>query len=87
MCFYPCSQRGSGYYSSKKKDGYGGQDLYIITFLGAAKPMIIHEDPVQLAYHLSAYAPQPAPKIEQNTVLQGVVLDAESLHPCRQPLK
>ncbi|MEZ5083181.1 MAG: hypothetical protein R2750_07005 [Bacteroidales bacterium] len=39
--FFTMAANGQrGYYSSKKKDGYGGQDLYIITFL-------VHQNPWQ----------------------------------------
>ncbi len=30
-----------GYYSTMKKDGYGGSDIYAVTFLGPEKPMIL----------------------------------------------
>jgi len=74
-----------GYYSSKKKDGYGGQDLYLIAFLGAAKPMIVYEGEAHFAY-LNA-APKPAPKIEQNTILEGVILDSETLAPLQATIE
>ncbi len=74
-----------GYYSSKKKDGFGGQDLYMIAFLGAAKPMIVNAGEVHFAY-LKA-APQPAPKIEQNTILEGVILDSETLTPLQATIE
>ncbi len=70
-----------GYYSSKKKDGFGGQDLYIITFLGAAKPMVLNTEDLQFAYLEKNAMPRPAPKIEQNTILSGVILDADNLTP------
>jgi len=70
-----------GYYSSKKKDGFGGQDLYIITFLGAAKPMVLNTENLQFAYLEKSAMPRPAPKIEQNTILSGVILDADNLTP------
>jgi flagellar motor protein MotB len=70
-----------GYYSSKKKDGFGGQDLYIITFLGAAKPMVLNTEDLQFAYLEKSAMPRPAPKIEQNTILSGVILDADNLTP------
>jgi len=70
-----------GYYSSKKKDGFGGQDLYIITFLGAAKPMVLNTENILFAYLEKSAMPKPAPKIEQNTILSGVILDADNLTP------
>ena len=74
-----------GYYSSKKKDGFGGQDVYMIAFLGASKPMIVNAGEVHFAY-LKA-APQPAPKIEQNTILEGVILDSETLTPLQATIE
>jgi len=74
-----------GYYSSKKRDGFGEQDLYMIAFLGAAKPMIVNAGEVHFAY-LKA-APQPAPKIEQNTILEGVILDSETLTPLQATIE
>jgi outer membrane protein OmpA-like peptidoglycan-associated protein/tetratricopeptide (TPR) repeat protein len=76
-----------GYYSSKKKDGYGGQDLYIITFLGTAKPMIAGTEKFQLAYRNPAYSPTPAPPIDQNTVLEGVILDEATLAPLQATIE
>lgn len=76
-----------GYYSSKKKDGYGSQDLFIITFLGASKPLaFISEKPI-FAYDLPRFAPQPAAAIEQNTVLEGVILDAVTLTPLQATIE
>jgi outer membrane protein OmpA-like peptidoglycan-associated protein len=80
--FFTMSANGQrGYYSSKKKDGYGDHDLYIITFLGAAKPMVLSGQGNQFAYLEKSVMPAPAPKIEMNTILSGVILDAESLTP------
>ena len=80
--FFTMASSGQrGYYSSKKKDGFGGQDLYIITFLGAAKPMILSTEDLQLAYLEKSAMPKPAPKIEQNTILSGVILDSDNLTP------
>jgi outer membrane protein OmpA-like peptidoglycan-associated protein len=76
-----------GYYSSKKKDGFGGQDLYIITFLGEAKPLFMHKEVLQLSFANKANAPSPGAKIEINTILQGVVLDAVSLTPLQATIE
>lgn len=65
-----------GYYSSKKKDGFGGHDLYIITFLGAAKPMLLSPGELLLAYTEPSALPKPEAAIEQNTTLSGNILDA-----------
>ena len=80
--FTMAKNKQRGYYSSKKKDGYGGHDLYMITFLGAAKPMIRNTDDNLLAYVGDPIvALSLEPKIEQNTILQGSILDAISLEP------
>lgn len=65
-----------GYYSSKKKDGFGGHDIYIITFLGAAKPMLLSMGELLLAYTEPSALPLPEAPIEQNTTLSGNILDA-----------
>ncbi len=77
-----------GYYSSKKKYGHGDQDLYIITFLGAAKPLNIGSDQILLAWENNTeYAPEPEPEIEQNTILKGVILDAVTLEPLQATIE
>ena len=77
-----------GYYSSKKKFGFGDQDLYIITFLGAAKPLKLGSDKVLLAWEANTdYGPAPKPKIEQNTILKGVILDAATLEPLQATIE
>jgi outer membrane protein OmpA-like peptidoglycan-associated protein/tetratricopeptide (TPR) repeat protein len=76
-----------GYYSSKKKGGFGDQDLYIITFLGAAKPMIIDRDEALLSFMMPAAGPLPAPAIEQNTILTGVILDSDDLKPLQATIE
>ena len=76
-----------GYYSSKKKDGFGGQDLYIITFLQAAKPMMMNVEDVQLAFKIQGAKPKPEPKIEQNTILTGAIMDALSLTPIQATIE
>ena len=77
-----------GYYSSKKKFGFGDQDLYIITFLGAAKPLKLGSDKVLLAWEANTdYGPAPEPKIEQNTILKGVILDATTLEPLQATIE
>jgi outer membrane protein OmpA-like peptidoglycan-associated protein/tetratricopeptide (TPR) repeat protein len=75
------------YYSSKKKDGFGDQDLYMITFLGASKPMKMYHEDVLLACNTSAAAPVMELPIEQNTILEGVILDAESLSPLQATIE
>jgi outer membrane protein OmpA-like peptidoglycan-associated protein len=75
------------YYSSKKKDGFGDQDLYIITFLGASKPLAMFNQDVLFAYKTNSAMPSLSPVIEQNTILEGVILDAESLIPLQATIE
>jgi outer membrane protein OmpA-like peptidoglycan-associated protein/tetratricopeptide (TPR) repeat protein len=86
--FFTMASSGQrGYYSSKKKDGFGEQDLYIITFLGAAKPMISNGDQTLLSFKSPSAVPKPAPAIEQNTVLTGHILDSEDLSPIQATIE
>jgi len=86
--FFTLGKNGQrGYYSSKKQDGYGGHDLYMITFLGASKPLAMHSGSVILAHNHPAFAPQPAKPIEQNTVLEGVILDDIALTPLQATIE
>jgi outer membrane protein OmpA-like peptidoglycan-associated protein/tetratricopeptide (TPR) repeat protein len=86
--FFTLGMNGQrGYYSSKKGDGYGGHDLYLITFLGASKPLVLHSGSVVLAHNHPAFAPQPASPIEQNTVLEGVILDDFTLTPLQATIE
>lgn len=85
--FTMASSEQRGYYSSKKKDGFGGHDLYIITFLGAAKPMLLTTSEDMLAYMEKSSAPKPEPEIEQNTTLSGTIQDAVTLMPLQATIE
>jgi len=86
--FFTLAANGQrGYYSSKKKDGYGSHDLYMITFLEASKPLRIHEEEVLFAYNGRNIMPALAPKIEQNTVLEGMILDETTLLPVQATIE
>jgi len=85
--FTLAASKQRGYYSSKKKDGYGGQDIYMITFLGASKPLVMSGDELLPSYWLPAAAPKPAPRIEQNTILEGIILDEETLTPLQATIE
>lgn len=80
--FFVLSASGRhGYYMSLSADGFGRRDLYMITFLGPEKPMILNNEDNLIA---SAAAPIKevvvAPKVEvkeaQLTLLKGVISDA-----------
>jgi len=86
--FFTMAANGQrGYYSSKKKDGYGSHDLYMITFLEASKPLQIHQEEILFAYNSRDISPALAPRIEQNTVLEGVILDENTLIPVRATIE
>lgn len=79
--FFVISASGKhGYYTSAMKDTKGGRDLYMITFLGPEKPMVLNNEDNLLA---SVAAPVKetviAPVIEikdaQLTILKGVISD------------
>ncbi len=85
--FFSISASGvHGYYSSVKADGYGGQDIYIVTFLGAEKPLVNNTED-----NLLASLTQPVSetviekpveiKANQITILKGKVLDEINLDP------
>ncbi len=86
--FFTLAANGQrGYYSSKKKDGYGSHDLYMITFLEASKPLRLHEEDALFAYNSRDITPALAPKIEQNTVLEGLILDEKTLLPVQATIE
>lgn len=79
--FFSISASGiHGYYSSIKPDGMGGQDIYIITFLGAEKPVINNSEDnllANLAAPVSETVIEPTIEIKDNqlTLLKGIVTD------------
>ncbi len=87
--FFTMAANGQrGYYSSKKKDGLGDQDLYMITFLGEVKPLVndingpssaLNENPV--------VAVSPEKKIEMNIIFTGLILDEETLSPLQATIE
>lgn len=86
--FFTLAANGQrGYYSSKKKDGYGNHDIYMITFLEASKPLKLHEEDMLFAYNSKSIGPVLAPKIEQNTVLEGIILDENNLMPVQATIE
>lgn len=76
-----------GYYSSYREDGIGGDDIYIISFLGKAKePLMSGEDnllaSVAAPVEEKMIQAQVELEIANNlTILKGVVLDEETKKP------
>jgi outer membrane protein OmpA-like peptidoglycan-associated protein len=85
--FFVISASGKhGYYSSFKSDGYGEKDIYMITFLGAEKPMIQNNEDNLLASQAApvketVIAPVLAIKEAQLTILKGVITDEMTKQP------
>ena len=69
-----------GYYASAKPGGKGSQDIYLITILGAEKPMMYSTEDNLLAGVTSAVkdlAPEPKVAVSSNqvTLFKGVTVD------------
>lgn len=85
--FFSISASGvHGYYSSIKTEGMGGQDLYLITFLGAEKPLINNTEDNLLASLTAPVSetiiePQIEIKDNQLTLLKGVISDEITQSP------
>ena len=75
-----------GFYASEHSDGFGGQDVYMITFLGPEKEVISLSEDNLLASVTSPVSekviePLVAVNTSQTTILKGVTLDAVTLKP------
>ena len=85
--FFSISASGvHGYYSSVKADGYGSQDIYLITFLGAEKPLVNNTEDnllASLTQPVSETVIEKSVEIKDNqiTIIKGKVLDDISLSP------
>jgi outer membrane protein OmpA-like peptidoglycan-associated protein len=85
--FFTISASGKrGYYTSFTSDGYGEKDIYVITFLGPEKPVVLNGEDNLLA-SLTApvkevvIAPTVEIKVAQVTLLKGVITDALTQKP------
>jgi outer membrane protein OmpA-like peptidoglycan-associated protein/tetratricopeptide (TPR) repeat protein len=85
--FFVISASGKhGYYSSFSDKGYGEKDIFLITFLGPEKPMVLNNEDNLLAsitapVKETVLAPVLAIKEAQLTILKGIVSDALSKKP------
>jgi outer membrane protein OmpA-like peptidoglycan-associated protein len=85
--FFVLSANGRhGYYMSLSADGFGRRDLYMITFLGAEKPMVQNNEDNLIASHTAPVKEQVkaevvAIKEAQLTILKGVITDALTQKP------
>jgi outer membrane protein OmpA-like peptidoglycan-associated protein/tetratricopeptide (TPR) repeat protein len=80
--FFVVSASGKhGYYASFNGNGYGEKDIYLITFLGPEKPMVMNNEDNLLAslaapVKETVIAPTVQIKEAQLTILKGVITDA-----------
>ncbi|HPB25892.1 MAG TPA: OmpA family protein [Bacteroidales bacterium] len=85
--FFSISASGvHGYYSSIKQDGLGGQDIYVITFLGPEKPLINNTEDnllAGMAQPVNETVIEKPVEIKENqvTLLKGIVMDDITLEP------
>lgn len=85
--FFVISASGKhGYYASFNGNGYGEKDIYMITFLGLEKPMVMDNEDNLLAslaapVKETVIAPTVAIKEAQLTILKGVITDALTKKP------
>jgi len=85
--FFVVSASGKhGYYASFNGSGYGEKDIYLITFLGPEKPMIMNNEDNLLAslaapVKETVIAPTVQIKEAQLTILKGVITDAMTKKP------
>lgn len=85
--FFVVSASGKhGYYASFNGNGYGEKDIYMITFLGPEKPMIMNNEDNLLASLVApvketVIAPTLQIKEAQLTILKGTITDALTKKP------
>lgn len=75
-----------GYYASFNGEGYGEKDIYMVTFLGVEKPMVMNNEDNLLASQAApvketVIAPVLAIKEAQLTILKGVITDDLTKQP------
>jgi len=85
--FFTLSASGKrGYFSSAREGGKGGQDLYLITFLGPEKILIGNSEDFLIAYQNSAISEKIIESVvalpsANLTLLKGVIRDEATKNP------
>jgi outer membrane protein OmpA-like peptidoglycan-associated protein/tetratricopeptide (TPR) repeat protein len=85
--FFVMSASGKhGYYASSNEKGLGEKDIYMVTFLGPEKPMVLNNEDNLLAsltapIKETVMAPTIVIKEAQLTILKGVITDALTQKP------
>ncbi|MEI8204172.1 MAG: OmpA family protein [Bacteroidota bacterium] len=91
--FFSVSASGKhAYYSSVRADGYGAQDIYMITFLGNPKEVINNTEDNLLASTLQTQSEiviEPSIQLKTNpvTILKGTIFDAETKLPLKASIQ
>jgi outer membrane protein OmpA-like peptidoglycan-associated protein len=85
LFFRPSSDGQKAYFSSLRAGGFGGSDLYMVTFMGPEKPVInqMQVEPIasRARPDMSIFLDQSATAIPPMTLLRGRVLDNETGNP------
>ncbi len=91
--FFSMSASGKhGYYASTKKNGYGGLDIYSVTFLGQPKPVVINTEdnliasktePVKTVVIQEKIIPQSS----QLALLKGTITDKKNNMPMKAKIE
>ncbi len=91
--FFVLSASGKhGYYASVKSDAVGEKDLYMITFLGPEKQLVLNTEDNLLASVVApvsetVIAPTVALTTAKVTILKGIVMDFGTLAPLEASLE
>jgi outer membrane protein OmpA-like peptidoglycan-associated protein len=91
--FFTISANGlHGYYSSAMPGGYGGQDIYMISFLGKEKPVINNNEDnllASLTKPISETVIEPTVEIKSNklTLLKGTIVDDITSAPVKATIE
>lgn len=85
LFFRPTGDDSMAYFSSMRPDGFGGSDIYSVTFMGVEKPLInqMKSEPIasKARPDFSVFLDQSSPAIPPMTLLRGRVLDDETGEP------
>lgn len=86
--FVPAANTRYAYYTSVREEGYGGRDIYLITFLGEPKPPVLNAEAQLIASHSQPIAEKVVePEVEIRTsemaILKGVITDEATGKPVK----
>lgn len=85
LFFRPTANGEAAYFSSLRAGGLGGSDMYMVTFMGAEKPVInqMQHEPIasRARPNMKTFLDQTTPPIPPMTLLRGRVLNDETGEP------